>query len=58
MYNIWFFDKQLSFGRKAFNIQSGSEKTGLYLRVDNFVTVSDKKACDMLEAFKFSLENV
>ena len=34
----------------------GAQKTGLYLRVDNFATVSGRKACDMSEVYKFYLE--
>ena len=34
----------------------GGPKTGLYLRVDNFATVSCRKACDMSKVYKFCLE--
>ena len=41
-----------SFGSQ---IQDGP-KHGLFLRVDNLVTVSGKKACDMLNVSQFCLE--
>ena len=33
-----------------------AKKTGLFLRVDNFVTVSDRKACNMSKVCKFCQE--
>jgi len=32
--------------------------TGLFLRVDNIVTVNDRKACDMSKVLEFCLEKV
>jgi len=37
------------------NIQGG-QKTGLFLEVDNFATVSDRKACDSSTVSRFCLE--
>jgi len=35
-----------------------AKKSGLYLKVDNFATVRDRKARDMSEVSKLCLENV
>jgi len=35
---------------------TGCAKTGLFLRVDNYATVSDRKASDMPKVSKFCLE--
>jgi len=32
------------------------QKTGLFLRVDNFATLNDRKACDKSKVFKFCVE--
>ena len=32
------------------------QKTRLFLRVDNFVTVSDRNVCDVSKVFRFRLE--
>ena len=34
------------------------QKTGLYLRVDNFAAVSGKETCHLSEVSKFCLENL
>jgi len=34
----------------------GGPKNGLFFRVDNFATVSDRKACDISKFCKFCLE--
>ena len=36
----------------------GGQKTGLFLRVDNFATVRGRKACDMSKVSQFYQENV
>jgi len=38
------------------DVQSGPKKTGLFLKVDNFATVSDRNACDMSKFSQFYLE--
>jgi len=37
-------------------IQGGPKKTGPFFYVDNFATVSGRKACDMSKVCKFCLE--
>ena len=48
----------MKFNRKKQPLQGGPKKTGPFLNVDNFATVSGRKACDMSKVCKFCLEKV
>ena len=48
--------KSSDIGHRSGILYRVDQNTGLFLRVDNFVTVSDKKVCGMSTVSKFCLE--